>query len=264
MQVSHVSAKYVLDFVFYHDGRRRVPSSVTLGDFVFKQPVGSPEEAPPTGAVAGAPTAAVSPPVESRNEQRPPMVQVRPDLSQADSGDDSDDSLSGAVDSSVASKARGAAKRARENDLMEFGLRARARPRQIARIDGAAELNCQQVLDAGPTEPAGKGQFRASRLQNTVHQAIVNGTYAYMHSQLFVEHLQAQIELLAFLPHPAVLKGFYAWEFGTRGLSILHFGRLDVTSRRQRLRESICATSLAATAFLSQHQRRDGTISLRR
>lgn len=32
-----------------------------------------------------------------------------------------------------------------------------------------------------------------------------------------------------------MLKGFFGWEFGTRGLSLLHFGQIDATCRRQLL-----------------------------
>eukprot|EP00644_Phytophthora_capsici_P011548 jgi/Phyca11/128885/e_gw1.79.126.1 len=72
-----------------------------------------------------------------------------------------------------------------------------------------------------------------------------------MDSHLFVEHLQAQTELLAFLPHPAVLKGFYAWEFGTRGLSVLHFSRVNAGSRRSLLLTSTIYDILAALDVLA-------------
>ncbi|KAE8986568.1 hypothetical protein PR001_g22564 [Phytophthora rubi] len=210
MQVAQVSAKHVLDFVFYHDENCRPPPSVKFGNSIFDDPAGQ------------APAAAATARVSSN-----PAVTTGADPLQ-DSDDDSDSSVEEAA---VPSQTRASTKRGREGDLTDFGLQVRARPR----LSDDEASSAQLLLDGVPGETGGKGQFRASRLQNTVHQAIVNGTYSYMSSRLFVEHVQAQIELLAFLPHPAVLKGFFAWEFGTRGLSLLHFGRIDATCRRQLL-----------------------------
>ncbi|EGZ14149.1 hypothetical protein PHYSODRAFT_253098 [Phytophthora sojae] len=204
MQVAQVSAKHVLDFVFYHDGNRRPPPSVKLGDSIFDDPAGQAPAATATARVSST-----------------PAVTTGADPLQ-DSDDDSDNSVEEIGEAAVPSQTRASTKRGREGDLTDFGLQAHARPR--LRDDEAS--SAQLLLDGVPGETGGKGQFRASRLQNTVHQAIVN---------VLVEHVQAQIELLAFLPHPAVLKGFFAWEFGTRGLSLLHFGRIDATCRRQLL-----------------------------
>ncbi|KAE9091518.1 hypothetical protein PF010_g18154 [Phytophthora fragariae] len=189
MQVAQVSAKHVLDFVFYHDENCRPPPSVKFGNSIFDDPAGQ------------APAAAATARVSSN-----PAVTTGADPLQ-DSDDDSDSSVEEAA---VPSQTRASMKRGREGDLTDFGLQVRARPR----LSDDEASSAQLLLDGVPGETGGKGQFRASRLQNTVHQAIVNGTYSYMSSRLFVEHVQAQIELLAFLPHPAVLKGLYGGSSG--------------------------------------------------
>lgn len=66
------------------------------------------------------------------------------------------------------------------------------------------------MLDDLPSESGGKGQIRATIFQSAVHQSIVNGSYSAKRSQRFVEYLQTHIELLAFLPHPAVLNASFA------------------------------------------------------
>lgn len=167
MQVAQVSVKHVLDFVFYHDENRRPPLSVKLGNSIFDDPAGQ------------APAAAATARVSSN-----PAVTTGADPLQ-DSDDDSDSSVEEAT---VPSQARASTKRGREGNLTDFGLQVRARP--CLRDDEAS--SAQLLLDSVPGETGGKGQFRASRLQNTVHQAIVNGTYSYMSSQLFVEHVQAR------------------------------------------------------------------------
>lgn len=60
------------------------------------------------------------------------------------------------------------------------------------------------------------GQFRPSPMQTKAHKTIVIGKYLNMSAQLLVETLQIQVVPFAFLPHPAVLKGLYSWDFGLR------------------------------------------------
>ncbi|KAG3246880.1 hypothetical protein PI124_g8405 [Phytophthora idaei] len=187
MEVTYVSVGYVLDFVFYKDGGRRLPPGLTLGDTIFDDPT-------TTAAEARLPEV---PPGRARTK-RPRILEL----------DDSDD-----------------------------GSEDRRVRREYKEPPDARQL-AQQLLDRAPAEAEGKAQFVPTRLQRTVHQAIVNGTYSMMGAQLFVERLQAHIELQAFLPHPAVLRGFYAWEFGTRGLSVMHIGWINTETRRRRIRES--------------------------
>ncbi|OWZ10482.1 LOW QUALITY PROTEIN: Cleavage induced protein [Phytophthora megakarya] len=68
-----------------------------------------------------------------------------------------------------------------------------------------------------------KAQYQPSSLQRVIHGQLVNGTYASIEPQLLLETLQIKRESFAFLPHPAILRAFYSWNFGLRGLSIMHF-----------------------------------------
>ncbi|KAG1692005.1 hypothetical protein DVH05_025983 [Phytophthora capsici] len=72
MQVTQVSAKYVLDYVFYHDGGRRAPSSVKLEESIFDEP--DEGATPPVEAVTG-------------QQSQPVAAQLNPLL---ESDDDSD------------------------------------------------------------------------------------------------------------------------------------------------------------------------------
>ncbi|KAF1314309.1 hypothetical protein FI667_g16781, partial [Globisporangium splendens] len=64
----------------------------------------------------------------------------------------------------------------------------------------------------------------------------MNGTYSRMGAQLFVEKLQCHDIMLAFTPHPATHKGLFAWDFGTRGLSVMHFERVAIETKRKNMR----------------------------
>ncbi|RLN14652.1 hypothetical protein BBJ28_00019051 [Nothophytophthora sp. Chile5] len=77
-----------------------------------------------------------------------------------------------------------------------------------------------------------KGEFRSSVMQRAVHCNLVNGTYAHMSPQLLVETLQVEFESSVFLPHPAIMRGVYTWDFGLRGLSVMHFAPQSEHARR--------------------------------
>ncbi|EGZ13068.1 hypothetical protein PHYSODRAFT_392077, partial [Phytophthora sojae] len=57
-----------------------------------------------------------------------------------------------------------------------------------------------------------------------------------MTAQRFVEFVQIHWRKFEFFPHPAVLRALFGWDFGTRGLSILHFGRVTEQEKRKRVR----------------------------
>ncbi|OWZ16103.1 hypothetical protein PHMEG_00010154 [Phytophthora megakarya] len=93
-----------------------------------------------------------------------------------------------------------------------------------------------------------KAQFNPSRQQVVVHNALVNGKYASLDSKLFVETIQTQAKLLDVLPHPGVARGFYGWDFGFRGLSVMHIGIVDVKEEhRYRLPYDMADFSLKNT-----------------
>ncbi|KAG1684955.1 hypothetical protein DVH05_010128 [Phytophthora capsici] len=111
MQVTQVSAKYVLGYVFYHDGGRRAPSSVKHGKSIFDEPdEGAP---PPVEAVTGQQSQPVAAPLN-------PLLEP----------DDESDVVSSKEGATIGDKKqRAARKRARDTDLMDFGLHAHARQR---------------------------------------------------------------------------------------------------------------------------------------
>ncbi|KAF4136081.1 hypothetical protein GN958_ATG14725 [Phytophthora infestans] len=48
--------------------------------------------------------------------------------------------------------------------------------------------------------------------------------------------MQSRAKDFDYLPHPAVARGFFAWDFGFRGLSIRHFAPMDVEVERDNLK----------------------------
>ncbi|RLN98181.1 hypothetical protein BBJ28_00023005, partial [Nothophytophthora sp. Chile5] len=216
MKVVQVHVKHVLDYVFYHDGGRRLPTTIIIGASVFDEPGGRTVQ-----------------PAVSNSAHNAAETRVSNEL--VDSDEDSDDSLLIPRVASATTTMRGARKRDRDPDTDEQSGNPPARHCNDA--GSRAGLPAMALIETAPAVIEGRGQFWPTRMQTTVHLSIVNGTYSLMGAQFFLERLQSQIGLLAFLPHPAVLKGFYAWEFGTRGLSVMHFGRLDMSSRRRAFGE---------------------------
>ncbi|EEY59098.1 uncharacterized protein PITG_11559 [Phytophthora infestans T30-4] len=58
-----------------------------------------------------------------------------------------------------------------------------------------------------------------------------------MTPQQFIEHVQIHWSRYGFFPHPAVLRGLFSWDFGTRGLSIMHFVRVTEKAKRDAVRQ---------------------------
>lgn len=77
----------------------------------------------------------------------------------------------------------------------------------------------------------GSSQFRPGILHSAVHRSIVRGKYAPLDPQVVLESLQCEPELCSFLPHPAILRGLFGWDFGCRGLSIMHFTHQSIVDR---------------------------------
>ncbi|KAE9022551.1 hypothetical protein PR003_g11272 [Phytophthora rubi] len=49
--------------------------------------------------------------------------------------------------------------------------------------------------------------------------------------------MQTAVEGLSVIAHLAVLRGFYSWEFGSYGLSFMHFARRHQRDRREAERK---------------------------
>ncbi|OWZ15901.1 hypothetical protein PHMEG_00010386 [Phytophthora megakarya] len=95
-----------------------------------------------------------------------------------------------------------------------------------------------QLVSRRGAESTVKTQFQPSGMQTSIHLTLVNGKYASMTAQRFVEYVQVSWRKFGFLPHPAVLRGLFCWDFGTRGLSILHFSRVTELEKRSQVRKS--------------------------
>lgn len=74
-------------------------------------------------------------------------------------------------------------------------------------------------------------------MKTHIHNILAHGKYMGMNAQLLVESLQTQVKPVPFLPHPAILKSLYSWDFGLRGLSIMHFRRINVDEKREASRQ---------------------------
>ncbi|OWZ17538.1 hypothetical protein PHMEG_0008514 [Phytophthora megakarya] len=87
-----------------------------------------------------------------------------------------------------------------------------------------------------PQAVADTSQFQPTGTQSSIHLAFVNGKYASMSPQQFVEFVQIHWRKFGFFPHPAVLRALYGWDFGTRGLSVAHFVRITEAEKRNSVR----------------------------
>ncbi|KAE9281132.1 hypothetical protein PF008_g27964 [Phytophthora fragariae] len=112
-------------------------------------------------------------------------------------------------------------------------------PTMIRNIDRLTSMNQTpgdersfQSLSATTTDS--QAQFRPTAMQRQIHRHLVNGTYACMSAQLLLETLQISLQTLDLLPHPAVIRAFFSWDFATQGLSVMHFVSLSDVERRGR------------------------------
>jgi len=226
--VLHVPIKHVLDFAYYRTHHRPIPTGIHVGDTVFDF-----DEADQVTD-------------DVTRVQRPGQRTIPAELSGSDSDEVSNS------ESAVAPKA--------STVLVEGPTRKRKRAQQdigVSAVDQAPsggadgeglmkELEEFLAFKRGSTgsrpstevASSDKVHFRPSAMQSAIHRTLVNGAY-YMASPLvFLETLQTDLEHHPIVPHPAVLRGLYSWEFGTRGLSILHFARRARQERRDAARQN--------------------------
>ncbi|KAL4117387.1 hypothetical protein PRIC2_011378 [Phytophthora ramorum] len=62
--------------------------------------------------------------------------------------------------------------------------------------------------------------------------------FASMSAQHFIEYVQIHWHKFGFLPHSAVSHGLSSWNYGTRGLSVLHFVRVTESEKRSAVRSN--------------------------
>ncbi|RLN72590.1 hypothetical protein BBJ28_00023079 [Nothophytophthora sp. Chile5] len=223
-----LSVQHLLDYVFYHEGNRRAPRGLTLGESIFDEGAPSPS--------AEATEAHASSPGDGWGAGQ-----------LSDSEDDQEPADAPPEDVGITAsnkRKRGEPAPARTN---QREIQLQTRPiylEEDAEMAGDAEpdtaLHGLAHRSRSALVPAGtgdyKGQFRPSSMQTAIHGAIVHGTYSSFSPQLLVETIQSQFENFGFLPHPAVLRGLYSWDFGLRGLSAMHFTRLSTEKKRESAR----------------------------
>ncbi|KAE9075621.1 hypothetical protein PF002_g26158 [Phytophthora fragariae] len=252
--VQSTSLKYVLDFSYYHGNSRRRPQSVILGATILDEPqratatatqvqetLGVVEEEV-TGLAAAQTTLAPCTPSAARTEFLPGQL--------SDSDDSDWEETDPAPLQEVTLLPSAERKRPLEVAMTDSGETASLKllkrsysdnPSMLRSIDQlialrASTVSAGAVSDViGPTiSSSGKSkqQFQPSVLQRSIHRHLVTGTYALMDAQLLLETLQVQHLLFAFLLHPAILRALFRWEFGLRGLSVMHFAPVTESFRR--------------------------------
>ncbi|KAE9271059.1 hypothetical protein PF001_g28542, partial [Phytophthora fragariae] len=238
-EVSQVIVHHILDYVFYKEGGRSHPAGVSFGNTIF-------DEVEPETSTA---VAAAARPVVT-----PSGTEVV--LSDGLSDSEEDDHVIEVRRPASAEEGPPEPKRRRrtENEATlqngqqlqasagpgTSGLRLEADIDQLISLQrpGGGTSNSAQLLVSRGEDSSSKSQFRPTGMQMTVHLALVNGTYASFTAQQFVEFVQIHWRKFGFFPHPAVLRGLFGWDFGTRGLSILHFARVMELEKRERVRRS--------------------------
>lgn len=102
--------------------------------------------------------------------------------------------------------------------------------------NGTSTVAMDQLLARHDDVAANLQQFQPTGMQTSIYTGLINGKYASMSAQRFVEFVQIYWRKFGFFPHPAVLRALFGWDFGTRGLSILHFYRVTELEKRTRVR----------------------------
>ncbi|ETL88727.1 hypothetical protein L917_12219 [Phytophthora nicotianae] len=226
-EVSEVTVPHVLDYVFYKEGGRPHSTGTKVGDTIFD--TNRPE------TEASAPNAL---------EETESML--------SDGLSDSEDDEAEAVAEKALSTRNQKAKRRR---LTPVATATVLLPGQVGKAIGAAPLgeevdhlislehNGGVSADIGQSvgrrdlNAADKNQFQPTGMLTSIHLALVNGKYEQMTAQRFVESVQIYWRKFGFFPHPAVLRALFGWDFGTRGLSILHFTRVTESEKSSSSRK---------------------------
>jgi hypothetical protein len=230
--VHRISVKHILDYVYYGAGERPPPAGVVLGDSIFqveqtsrdgRGPLGNAQLANDnSGLLSDSEDDADEPEPQSRaapsrDSQPAPLKRQRTAVH---------------VEPQPSTTARLEALRSRctEDPELQQDLDQLITLKRVGFASGLTSRT--QPFGAGDA----KAHFQPTGMQNAMHQALVNGTFLGLTPQRFVEHVQAHSERFGFFPHPAVLRGLYGWDFGVRGLSVMHFARVTVQSKREAVR----------------------------
>ncbi|KAE8970294.1 hypothetical protein PR002_g27162, partial [Phytophthora rubi] len=244
--VVSVSIKHILDFSYYQSGRRRIPAGVHIGTTIF--------DCPPTLQNASRPspsqqTPAVLPPVNDTVSIAEPIPFSMDQLDDSDADDGAAPTT--VVPPTVAAPAVLGKRRISELDAAA-GDAEFARLLALRETVGANSALAQDIDHLISFKKISRGlntsgdlaartfdsssSFRPTETQRLVHNQLVNGTFATMTAQRLIDIIQIRRADFPFLPHPATARGFYSWDFGFLGLSIMHFGMVTAKSRRDAAR----------------------------
>ncbi|OWZ10333.1 hypothetical protein PHMEG_00016830 [Phytophthora megakarya] len=222
-EMTEISVQHVLDYVFYKEGDRVHPTNVSFGETIFDKGTSSTQEELPT-ASRGSEVVLSDGLSDSEDDEADPLIVTRG---------------IGQTQQSATKRRRLTATDATTGQPNRQQYRAPAENSQLDHdVDTLIALQ-RGATSAVPRQFTGdNSQFQPTGMQTTIYLALVNGKYAHMTAQRFVEHVQIYWRMFGFFPHPAVLRALFGWDFGTRGLSILHFGRVTEHDKRARVRGS--------------------------
>ncbi|KAG1687760.1 hypothetical protein DVH05_004629 [Phytophthora capsici] len=216
--------------VFYKDGNRTPPPGLVLQDSIFTEATPSADEVNTTAQLEVSDGLSDSDDDEGQSSSIPTTTRRR------DATDEPPRKRRRTGDSPRAVEP--------EDRLRELRLRCEGDQAlqadidqliSLRRVGGAAERT--GMVSMAPRQTAeDKSQFQPTGVQNRIHQTLVHGKFTHMTPQQFIEHVQIHWSRYGFFPHPAVLRGLFSWDFGTRGLSILHFVRVTEREKRDAVR----------------------------
>ncbi|KAE9078775.1 hypothetical protein PF002_g24646 [Phytophthora fragariae] len=223
-EVVEVSIEHILDYVYYKEGERFHPSGKKFGDTIFDI----------AGDQAG---------TDAGSGSRGTEVVLSDGLS--DSGDG--DNAPSATVRRPSVTTQSDTKRRRLNAPDAAPAKTTTEISQLEQdVDtlislqrrGLEPISALRPGNRQETVSSDKNQFNPTGMQSSIHLALVTSKYATMTAQQFVEIVQIYWRKFGFFPHPAVLRALFGWDFGMRGLSILHFIRVMEQEKRDRVRRS--------------------------
>ncbi|KAF4045307.1 hypothetical protein GN244_ATG02295 [Phytophthora infestans] len=225
---------HVVDFAFYVDGNRNVPARVRVGDFYNNDPTarvgrGAVPRETPARRVGHSDLQHDSDDddenfndlletlvteTESANRHRPGNEEA----AGADRDDELDHPTTYAILRALADK---------PVVLRDYAPRYQPSLDEYTRHVRLPAISDQVAVNPSPDSRA---RFRPTAAQQTIHQAITSVGHKGKDAMLFVEHARTS-ESTRFLPHPAILRRLYSFEFGPGELSVLHLVRFDLDAQ---------------------------------
>ncbi|KAE9328289.1 hypothetical protein PR003_g15816 [Phytophthora rubi] len=174
--------QHILDFGFYQDGNRSVPSGMHLGSTIFdyEPPALHVELTLPSQEEVPANPATSSPAIPSDVDASSNLP-----VSGRNTGDNSSSKRRRDAGARAPSQSAGSAgsRTALLDEYEEFLAFKRSRSRGIAESE-----NWHDSRDVA------KAPFRPSALQQTIHRVLVNGKYCMLSPLLFLETMQTEVE----------------------------------------------------------------------